>query len=64
MWPFFYLKAALSFLNLEYLSKLEGGGGFAKSLKGEREGCVVNHALWWVINCVCKYISFLIVLKA
>lgn len=41
-----------------------GNRGFSESL-GEREGCVVNHALWWVINCLYNHISCLIiVLKA
>lgn len=29
----------------------EGKEGFSESLGRKRKGCVVNHALWWVINC-------------
>lgn len=57
---YLYLKAALSFLNLEYLSKLKGKRGFRKITQRGRKGCLVNHALWWVINRVYNYILLLI----
>lgn len=35
----------------------EGAKGFRKNHSGERKGCFVNHALWWVINCLYNYVS-------
>lgn len=61
LWPVSFSVGRLKLSKFGiYLSKLKGAGGFAKSLEGEGKGGFVNHALWWVINCVYNYVSLLI----
>lgn len=54
LWPIYFSFSPVGRLKLTKFGtskQAEGKEGFSESLGRKRKGCVVNHALWWVINC-------------
>lgn len=63
LWPFSFSFSSVGRLKLTKFGtskQAEGKRGFSESLGRKGKGCGVDHALWWVINCLYDCVSLLI----